>query len=107
MANSEVTASAKTDEPAGEPLEGGLVPPLEDLQILQRHRADTARHLAYGLAALLAVAVVLHYVLTTWMAYAGKTEAVASLEKTFTIVLPVLASLVSSAATYYFTREKQ
>jgi hypothetical protein len=37
----------------------------------------------------------------------GKTDGIASLEKIFNILLPVLSGLVSGASTYYFTKEKR
>jgi len=36
----------------------------------------------------------------------NRESGVATLEKLFSTLLPVLSGLVSAAATYYFTREK-
>jgi hypothetical protein len=46
-------------------------------------------------------------VLTTILAFAGKEEALKNLSSIFNAWLPAISSLVSAAATYYFTRDKQ
>jgi hypothetical protein len=46
------------------PLEGGEVKPLEDYPVAEKHRAETARYLAYSLAGILGLSVLLQYGLT-------------------------------------------
>jgi len=92
--------------PDARPLEGGDVRPLEDYPVAERHRAETARYLAYALVGILAMSIVLQYGLTIWAVFSGKPEGVASLDKIFSVLLPALAGLVGGASTYYFTREK-
>lgn len=89
------------------PLEGGEVKLLEDYPIAERHRAETARYLAYTLVSILGLTVLLQYGLTVLLVCLGKTEGIANLDKIFNILLPVLSGLVSGAATYYFTKDKQ
>jgi hypothetical protein len=48
----------------------------------------------------------LHYLITTLLAFGGKEEAIKNLNSIFNAWLPALSSLVSAAATYYFTKEK-
>jgi hypothetical protein len=87
-------------------LEGGFVRPLEDYFVEEKHRADTARRLAYSLVVILAGTVMLHYVTVLILELKGRPEAVQSVAQIFNVWLPVIASLVSAAVTYYFTREK-
>jgi len=55
----------------------------------------------------LRISLALHYVLTVILAFGGKEEATKSLNSIFNAWLPAISSLVSAAATYYFTRDKQ
>lgn len=97
-----IDSAARTDD-----IEGGHVRPLDDDYFVERaHRADTARRLAYSLVIILGLTVVVHYVAVLVLELEGRSGAVESLDRIFNIWLPVIASLVSSAVTYYFTREK-
>jgi hypothetical protein len=99
------SAGSSNDEP---PIEAGEVRPLEDLPFHEaQHRAQTARTLAQWLVIILGVSVGLHYLLTAVLAFSGKDEAIKNLNTLFNAWLPVISSLVSAAATYYFTREKE
>jgi hypothetical protein len=55
---------------------------------------------------LLAASLGLHYLLVCILAFSGKEEAIKNLSAIFNAWLPVLSSLLSAAATYYFTKEK-
>lgn len=91
-----------------QPIEGGEVGELRELSFQEaKHRAETARSLARWLIAILGGSVALHYALTTVLALAGKEEAIKNLSSIFNAWLPAISSLVSAAATYYFTKEKQ
>jgi len=93
------------DEP--ELIEGGDVRPLEDYAYEEmRHRAATARILAYVLVGILAATILLQYGLTTWLVFAGRENAAGILDKLFNALLPVLAGLVGGAVTFYFTKER-
>jgi|ERR1035438_3734136 hypothetical protein len=94
-------------EAEGEIVEGGKVEQLDEYHVDAKHRADTARYLAYGLVGMLALTIFLQYAATLTLVLLGKTDAVASVDKLFNILLPVLSSLVSAAATYYFTKDKR
>ncbi len=71
-----------------------------------KHRAETASSLAKWLVAVLGASLGLHYLLTAVLAFGGKEEAVKNLNSIFNAWLPAISSLVSAAATYYFTRDK-
>jgi hypothetical protein len=94
-------------EPDEKPIEAGEVGELRDLAFEEkRHRAETARSLANLLVWILGCSVALHYVMTVVLVIAGKDEASKTLATIFNAWLPAISSLVSAAATYYFTREK-
>jgi hypothetical protein len=93
--------------PEEKPIEAGEVGELRDLAFQEtKHRAETARSLALWLVWILAGSVALHYVLTVVLLIWGKEEATKGLNSIFNAWLPAISSLVSAAATYYFTREK-
>jgi hypothetical protein len=87
-------------------LEGGHVRPLDDYFVEEKHKADTARRLAYSLVCILGGTIAIHYATVLVLELRGKAEAVSGLAQIFNVWLPVIASLVSAAVTYYFTREK-
>ena len=88
-------------------IDGGTVEQITDLPFEERkHRAATARVLAYCLVAILAATIGLQYALTSWLIYCGKNEGLAALDKLFNALLPILSGLVGGAATYYFTKER-
>lgn len=99
---------SENSEAGEEIIDAGLVEeadePLEFREA--KHRADTARRLAYILVGTMAFSVALHYMATGILGALGKDSAVENLSKIFNAWLPVISSLVGSAATYYFTREK-
>jgi hypothetical protein len=89
------------------PIEAGEVGELRELTFHEaKHRAETARSLAFWLVLILGASVGLHYVLTVVLVLGGKEEATKNLNSIFNAWLPAISSLVSAAATYYFTREK-
>src|SRR5260370_31757231 len=93
--------------PEEKPIEAGEVGELRDLTFQEaKHRAETARSLAKWLVVILGASVALHYVMTVILAFGGKDEAAKNLSSIFNAWLPAISSLVSAAATYYFTREK-
>jgi hypothetical protein len=71
-----------------------------------RHRAETARRLAYFLCALLAFSFLCHFTGAAIVVIYGKPETAAIFKDVFTLWLPVIAALASSAVTYYFTKQK-
>lgn len=91
-----------------QPIEAGEVRELHDLSFHEaRHRAETAKSLATWLVIILGASLVVHYVLTVTLAFGGKEEAIKNLNSIFNAWLPAISSLVSAAATYYFTRDKR
>jgi hypothetical protein len=93
--------------PDDQPIEAGEVGELKDLPFHEaKHRAETARSLATWLVVLLAASLGMHYLLVCILAFSGKEEAIKNLSAIFNAWLPVISSLLSAAATYYFTRDK-
>jgi hypothetical protein len=89
------------------PIDAGEVGELRDVAFHEaKHRAETAKSLAKLLVYILGASVLLHYVMTVALAFGGKEEAIKNLNSIFNAWLPAISSLVSAAATYYFTREK-
>lgn len=72
-----------------------------------QHREQTASGLARGLLIILAGTGIVHYGTVLMLAYNGQTEALEHVDKFFSAWLPVIAGLVGSAITYYFTRENK
>jgi hypothetical protein len=104
MAEQHSDAANSEDQP---PIEAGEVGELRDIPFEEaKHRAETAKSLATWLVLILGLSVVLHYILFVTLAFAGKDEATKGLNAIFNAWLPAISSLVSAAATYYFTREK-
>lgn len=88
-----------------DPVDGGVVGSLDEPPVMiERHRVETARYLAFGLVAILGITIVLHYALTAASVYHGRLDVVPHLDKTFNVVMPLLSGLVGAAATYFFTR---
>ena len=89
-------------------IEGGSVSGFQEYkwEPEKKHRAETARYLAYGLVGILALTILVQYGMTVVLICQNRESGVATLEKLFSTLLPVLSGLVSAAATYYFTREK-
>jgi hypothetical protein len=89
-------------------IEGGTVEALEDLHFhAAKHKADTARMLAFLLVGILGASVFLHYIVVAVLVAKGKEAAVQYVGQIFNIWLPVIASLVSAAATFYFTSKER
>jgi len=103
-------STARTDEikQDDQPIEAGEVRELQELSFREaEHRAETAKSLAIWLVVILGVSIVLHYILTVIMAFGGKEEGIKNLNAIFNAWLPAISSLVSAAATYYFTRDNR
>ena len=94
-------------KPDEQPIEAGEVGEIKDLPFHEaRHLAETARSLATWLVVLLGASLGVHYLLVCILAFSGKEEAIKNLSAIFNAWLPVISSLLSAAATYYFTKEK-
>lgn len=95
-------------KPEDQPIEAGEVGELHDVSFHEaQHRAETAKSLATWLLIILGGSLLLHYSLTAILAFGGKEEAIKNLNSIFNAWLPAISSLVSAAATYYFTRDKR
>ena len=88
-----------------ETIEGGEIELDEPLDLFhERHKAETARVLAYVLVAALAGSFVLHYIAVAVLGSLGKDSTVQYLTDLFGNWLPVISGLTGGAATYFFTR---
>lgn len=88
-------------------IDGGSVEGFEELEFHEgRHRADTARRLAYLFVILLGASVGIHYLATVLLEIYEKPQAAEKLAGIFNSWLPVVSSLVGAAAAYYFAKEK-
>ena len=102
-------ADPEVPQPQADPevIEGGDVAQVTELHFEERrHRAATARVLAYCLLGLLAATIALQYGFTLWLILSGKESDVPALDKLFNALLPILSGLVGGAVTYYFTKER-
>ncbi len=63
--------------------------------------------IAWMLIGILAGGLVFHYVAVIAFEWAGKHDAVKSLEPILNAWLPVVSGLAGAAVTYYFTRERR
>lgn len=89
-------------------LDGGEVGSLDEPPLMiEQHRVETARYLAFGLVSLLGATIVSHYGLTALFVYQERLDAIPHLDKTFNVVMPLLSGLVGAAATYFFTRGRK
>jgi hypothetical protein len=104
--NDELQGTRPDTRSGGDILEGGAVEPLEDYPVAEKHRADTARYLAYSLVGILGLSIVFQYSLTMVLVFTGRIDAIPILDRTFNILMPLLSGLVGGATTYYFTRNK-
>ena len=87
-------------------IEGGTIEALDELSFHeQKHRAETARKMAFLLVWIMAGSVGVHFLTTAVFAARGNSDAMDGLAKIFNMWLPVISGLVSSAATYYFTKD--
>ena len=73
---------------------------------IERHKATTARRIAYLLIGILGGSFVIHHVLVTVLAFNNKTAAMEVLERSFNTWLPVISGLTGAAVAYFFTRER-
>lgn len=88
-------------------IEGGSVLNFVDLEFHEgRHRAHTARWLAYLFVGLMAFSIGIHYLAIVVLELYGLPNAAERLGTIYHSWLPVVSSLVSAAATYYFTKAK-
>lgn len=90
-----------------EPIEGGVVEELSEYRFQpEKHKAETARFIAYFLIFSLVGSWVLHYVTSAWLMCAGHCDIAINLTEDFRNWLPVISASAGGAVTYYFTREK-
>jgi len=90
-----------------ETIDGGDIDAFEDVPWETWHRAETAKSLALWLVVVLGGGLLLHYIFVVILAYYGKEAALETLGSAFNAWLPVISSLLSAAATYYFTKERE
>lgn len=109
---------AETNEQASQPtaeniniqdggaIEGGVVEPLDDIKVRTRVREATARTIAISLIWILGLSAGVHYIAVLVLVLCDKSSQVEVLDRFFNAWLPVVAGLVGSATTYYFTKDR-
>jgi hypothetical protein len=83
-----------------------IPPPIDSWSLEKdKHKADTARILAYVLVGTFGGSFFLHFLAMYTAACNGFDKVAASMQASFGAWLPAISSLVSAAVTFYFTRE--
>ena len=99
-------ASTEPGSPREAEIDGGFIDQIQEPPFDEpKHRALTAQKLALLFACILGGALAVHYVCFMVLAIMERNDAVESLGRIFNVWLPALTGIVSSAATYYFTKE--
>lgn len=95
------------------PEESLVITPPEDITTLppeesfheRKHRAETAKQLAFRLIWILVGSGFLHYAVTAYLRYYEKNDAAENLSQIFEVWLPVISGFVGSTVAYYFSKE--
>ncbi len=91
----------------GEIIEGGHVGELEEVPFhAEKHRAETARRIAFFLIGALVGSWALHYVVSAYFLWNGHADLAKNLSEDFRTWLPVISASAGGAVTYYFAKEK-
>lgn len=100
-------ATGPVEEFIGEIIDGGHVGELEQVPFeAEKHRAETARRIAFFLVVALVGTWLIHYAACVFLLWRGHAEVAKGLSDDFKTWLPVISGLAGSAVTYYFTKEK-
>ena len=98
-------SQTRPDEVSPPEIDAGEISAFPDLDTV-RQRAETAKSLARWLVVVFAGSLVLHYFAVWVLIHYDKEAGLQILSSAFNAWLPVISSLLSAAATYYFTRER-
>ncbi len=100
-------AEGPTKELPGEIIDGGHIGELEQVPFEpEKHRAETARRIAFLLVAALVGTWLLHYGVSVALLSSGHADVVKGLSDDFKTWLPVISGLAGGAVTFYFAKEK-
>jgi hypothetical protein len=100
------TERALTDQ-TEEIIDGGHVGQLEELPFhAERHRAETARRIAFLLVWAFVGSWALHYAVSAYFLWNGRGDLAKSLSEDFRTWLPVISTSAGGAVAYYFAKEK-
>lgn len=100
------TEQAETDLTT-EVIEGGHIGELGEVPFqAERHRAETARRIAFFLVWALVGSWVLHYAVSAYFLWNGHVDLAKSLSEDFRTWLPVISTSAGGAVAYYFAKEK-
>jgi len=100
--NPEPAAGLHPETSLPQDLQSGYHPNTDE--VLKQGHAATAHKLAGWLLVILGGTVLIHYTCMMVLIYFNLNEGVKIMEDLFHSLLPVLAGLAGSAATYYFTK---
>lgn len=91
----------------GETIDGGHVGELEQVPFeAEKHRAETARRIAFFLVTALVGSWLFHYSVSTVLLWNGHADVAKTLSDDFKTWLPVISGLAGGAVTFYFAKEK-
>lgn len=94
-------------EQAGEIIDAGYVAELEEVPFQpERHRAETARTIAYLLVGALVGSWLVHYAIFAYFLWNGHGDLAKNLSEDFRTWLPVISASAGGAVAYYFAKEK-
>lgn len=100
------TERVPTDQ-TGEIIEGGHIGELEEVSFhAERHRAETARRIAFLLVWAFVGSWALHYAVSAYFLWNGRGDLAKSLSEDFRTWLPVISTSAGGAVAYYFAKEK-
>lgn len=102
-----VIADEGEAQTGAEPIDGGFVTEGPQYKFDERrHRAQTASKLAVMFAWILAGALGVHYIAITGLGLLDRGIALTNLSDAMNVWFPALVGIVSTTATYYFTKER-
>lgn len=102
----EGTERALTDQ-TEEIIDGGHVGELGEVPFhAERHRAETAKRIAFFLVGGLVGSWAFHYAVMSYFLWNGHGEAAKSLSEDFRTWLPVISTSAGGAVAYYFAKER-
>ncbi len=100
-------AAGQAEVLAGEVIDGGHIGELEPVPFEpERHRAETARRIAFFLVAALVGTWLLHYGVSVALLWSGHADVAKGLSDDFKTWLPVISGLAGGAVTFSFAKEK-
>ena len=103
----EPDAAGPAEEFTGDIIDGGHIGELEQVPFeAEKHRAETARRIAFFLVTALVGTWLIHYAASAFLLWNGHADVAKTLSDDFKTWLPVISGLAGGAVTFYFAKEK-